>query len=93
MNNINNQNIQETIFVDGNPFTNPTISMLQKVYQLDKYEFDKIIHGRSKLNETTNSLIGICIAFLINMIAKFLFSKIDTSFIFDNWEIYAFLYH
>lgn len=90
MKDINNQNLKETIFVDGSPFTNPSISILQKVYNLDKYDFDKIINGKSNLSEIKNLLFGASIALLINIFAKLIGSKFDSKIIFDNWEVYAF---
>lgn len=91
MNEINNQNLNETIYVDGNPFINPSISILQEVYRLEKYDFDKIINGKSFFSEAKNLLYGTCIALFINMIAKFIGSRIDPKIIFENWEVYAFL--
>lgn len=91
MNDINNQDIHDTIYVNGDLYTNPTISILQEVYKLEKYDFDKIINGKSGLNEVQSLLYGICLALFINMLAKFLGNKIDSKIAFDNWEIYAFL--
>ena len=90
MKDINNQKLEETIFVDGNPFTNPSIRILQEVYNIDKYEFDKIINGKSNLSEIKNLLFGASIALLINIFAKLIGSKFDSKIIFDNWEVYAF---
>ncbi|WP_010253972.1 hypothetical protein [Myroides injenensis] len=91
MSNIENQNLRDTTYVNGDPYTNPTISILQEVYKLEKYEFDKIINGKSYLSEAKNLLIGICLALFINMFAKFIGNKIDPKIAFDNWEVYAFL--
>lgn len=88
---INNQTLQDITYVDGNPFTNPSISVLQEVYKLEKYDFDKIVNGKSYLSEIKNLLYGTCLGLFINMSAKFIGSKIDHEIIFDNWEVFAFL--
>ncbi|KGT09557.1 hypothetical protein ACH34F_05210 [Elizabethkingia anophelis] len=91
MSNFTNERFTATIFVDGNPFIDPTISILQDIYHLDKYDFDKIINGKSNLSESQNLLIGTSVALFINMVAKFMGNKIDPKITFDNWEVYAFI--
>lgn len=90
MSNINNERIDETVFVNGDPYVNPTIQILQTIYNLEKYDFDKLINGKSYLNQAADLLYGICAGLFINMVVKFFGSKVDKDIIFDKWEVYAF---
>lgn len=90
MESIKNQDLSKTIYVDHNIVINPSITIAQVPYLLDKYEFDKAINGKSFINNFSDVLLGTWIALFINMVAKFIGNKIDNTIAFENWEVYAF---
>lgn len=91
MNRILNLNSNNPILIDGVIAANPTITIGQEPFLLEKYEFDKVINGKNFINEIRGLLLGTSIALLINMFAKFIGNKINNKIVFDDWEIYAFL--
>lgn len=84
------ENINHTIIVDGNPYIEPKLSIVNDIYPLDKYEFDKLVNGKTSLNRITEILLGVCIGYFLNMLGKLIGNKIDPNIPFDNWEIFAF---
>lgn len=91
MNKINNRKSDRPIFINGTVSINPLITIAQEPFLLEKYDFDKLINGKNFISEIRGPLLGIWIAFFINMLAKFIGNKINDKIIFDDWEIYAFI--
>ena len=92
----NNQNYtgktfnNQAIYINGEIATDPQITVARRPYLLERYDFDKIISIKGYLYGIATTLLGATIGLFINMIAKLIGSKMDTSIKFENWEIYAF---
>lgn len=85
-----NQSLLETIYIDGKVATAPQIEIGHKPFYLQKYDFDKLINGRTYISDIKEVLIGTTLGLFINMLARFIGSRIDDDIIFDKWELYAF---
>lgn len=88
--NYKNEEFRQTIYINGNVETDPSITIARPPFLLERYDFDKIIRSESYLQKIGNLLIGSAIALFINMIAKLIGNKIDPKIAFDEWEVYAF---
>lgn len=92
--NYQGQNLNGTIYISGNPSTNPQIAIAKAPYLLEIHSFYILNNPHSDIfSKITDTLLGVSIGFFINLIAKLVGSKIDSSIPFDTWEIYAFFYH
>jgi hypothetical protein len=89
--NYSGQTFNQPIMVNGIVMTNPQIEIPRPPYLLERYDFDKLIKGEGLFLTLANTLLGAVIGLLINMFAKLIGSKIDTTIMFENWEIYAFI--
>lgn len=89
--NYTGQTFNQTVYINGEIATAPQITIAREPYLLERYDFEIIKSSKGYLNGIANTLLGATIGLFINMIAKLIGSKIDTSIKFDNWEIYAFL--
>jgi hypothetical protein len=89
--NYTGQTFNQTVYINGEIATAPQITIAREPYLLERFDFEKIKNSVGYLNGIANTLLGASIGLFINMIAKLIGSKIDTSIKFDNWEIYAFL--
>ena len=70
---------------------NPQIKIARSPYLLERYDFDKLINSKGKWKSIAITLSGATIGFFINMIAKFIANKLDSTIKFENWEIFAFI--
>lgn len=83
--------IRETpVLINGNLVSNPTIAIAREVYKLEKYAFYKLTSRDGGLQTYAQITTGASIGLAINMVGKFLGSKIDSKIVFDTWEVYAF---
>lgn len=85
------QEFNQPVYVNGNPETNPKITVARIPFLLERYEFDKISKGDGFWTNMANILLGAAIGLFINMIAKLIGSKMDTSIVFEKWELYGFI--
>lgn len=85
------QEFNQPVYVNGNPETNPEITVARIPFLLERYEFDKISKGGGFWTNMANILLGGAIGLFINMIAKLIGSKMDNSIVFDTWEVYGFI--
>lgn len=84
------QTFNTPVYVNGNVETNPQITIARIPYMLERYDFDKIIRGESFWLTMAQTLMGAALGLFLNMLAKLIGSKIDTTIPFDKWELYAF---
>jgi hypothetical protein len=93
----NNQNYtgqtfqNRAVYINGEFATDPQVTIARSPYFLERYHFDKIISLQGYLYSIATTLLGATLGLFINLIAKLIGSKMDSSIKFDNWEIYAFL--
>ena len=81
----------QAVYINGEVTTNPQIAIARSPFLLERYDFDKIVNTKGVLNGIATTLLGATLGLFINMVAKFIGNKIDSTITFDNWEIYSFL--
>jgi hypothetical protein len=81
----------QAVYINGEVTTNPQIAIARSPFLLERYDFDKIVNTKGVLNGIATTLLGATLGLFINMVAKFIGNKIDSTIKFDNWEIYSFL--
>lgn len=83
------QNLSQTIYIAGSPTTNPQITIARAPYLLEIHTFDTLVKYTNPIKKVSDALFGATIGLFINLVAKLIGSKIDTSIPFDKWEVYA----
>src|SRR5690554_4889352 len=81
----------EAVYINGEIASDPLITIARRAFLLERHDFDKIKNSNGNIHGIATALLGATIGLFINMIAKLIGSKIDSSIKFDNWEIYAFV--
>lgn len=87
-NSITGQTFNHTVIVNGKVTTNPKIQIARTPYRLQEHEFI-ILKESNSLNKITEILLGAAIALFINLLAKLIGNKFDSTIPFDVWELYA----
>ncbi len=77
--------------MNGNPFTNPAITIARQPHLLERYDFSVLKKTESLWFNLGFTFVGASVGLFINMLAKLLGSKIDSTIKFDSWEVFAWL--
>ncbi|WP_162549697.1 hypothetical protein [Hymenobacter nivis] len=85
------QNLNGTILINGSPTTNPQITIIRQPFLLEIHKFNILITNNSFFSKLIDPILGATIGLFINLIAKLIGNKIDTTIQFDKWEVYAFV--